>query len=99
MTQVSSDIVIGTYVDKRSSAVPFGVIADEWIAAKAPTVKPSTATSYRSLLNTVVLPRWRDVSLADMTHEDIQTWVAWMTTDREARHARSLDKAKNDARQ
>jgi integrase len=97
VTQVSSDMVIGTYVDK-SSAVPFGIVADEWIAAKAPTVKPSTATSYRSLLNTVVLPRWRDISLVDMTHEDIQTWVTWMTTDREARHARSLIKAKNDAR-
>jgi integrase len=98
VAQVSSDIVVGTYVDQKSSAIPFGLVADEWIAAKAPTLKPSTATSYRSLLSTVVLPRWRDVRLADITHEDIQTWVTWMTTDREARYARSLDKAKNEAR-
>jgi integrase len=98
VAQVSSDIVVGTYVDQKSSAIPFGIVADEWIAAKAPTLKPSTATSYRSLLSTVVLPRWRDVRLADITHEDIQTWVTWMTTDREARYARSLDKTKNEAR-
>jgi integrase len=98
VAQVSSDIVVGTYVDQKSSAIPFGLVAHEWIAAKAPTLKPSTATSYRSLLSTVVLPRWRDVRLADITHEAIQTWVTWMTTDREARYARSLDKAKNEAR-
>jgi hypothetical protein len=59
VTQVSSNMVVGTYVDQKSAAVPFGTVADEWIAAKAPKLKPSTATSYRSLLSTVVLPRWR----------------------------------------
>jgi integrase len=98
INQVTADMVVGTYVDQKSSAVAFGIVAEEWFTAKAPKLKPSTATSYRSHLRTVVLPRWRGVRLADMTYEDIQTWVTWMTTDREARHARSLDEGKNDAR-
>jgi integrase len=98
VAQVSSDMVTGTYVDQKSSAVPFGVVANEWINAIAPTLKPSTATSYRSLLINLILPRWEDVRLADISHNDIQQWVTWMTTNQDARQTRSNDKARNAAR-
>lgn len=95
--QIASDLHVGTYVDAKSAAVPFGTMAEEWLQSKT-RLKPSTRVSYRSLLDTVILPRWKDVRLADMTHADIQEWVTWMTASRDARTARSHDKARNAAR-
>jgi integrase len=45
-----------------------------------------------------VLPRWGEVKLANITHADIQKWVVWLTTSKEARQPRTTDKAKNAKR-
>ena len=76
----------------------FGTVAEEWVAAKTPRLKPSTASGYRSLLDHTVLPRWRDAKLADITHSDVQQWVTWMTTSKEARQTRTDDQEKNAQR-
>jgi integrase len=96
--QVTADLVTGAYVDNKRSATTFGSIAEEWLAAKTPRLKPSTASGYRSLLDKTLLPRWRDVKLADITHADIQQWVTWMTTSKEARQPRTADREKNARR-
>ncbi|APE14149.1 hypothetical protein BOH72_01805 [Mycobacterium sp. WY10] len=98
VAQVSSDITTGTYVDTKRSATAFGAVAEEWFTAKRAKLKLSTAAGYRSLLDNTVLPRWRDARLSDITHADIQQWVTWMTTSKDARQPRSNDKEKNDAR-
>jgi integrase len=36
---------------------------------------------YRSLLDVVVLPRWGDVSLREVTFEDLQEWVAGLSVN------------------
>jgi integrase len=96
--QVTADLVVGTYVDRKSSAVTFGVVAEEWFAAKQPGLKPSTVGGYRSLLDMTVLPRWRDTRLIDIGHGDIQQWVTWMTTSKDARQPRTTDEAQNAKR-
>ena len=58
----------------------FGALAQRWIATKA-TRAPKTVAGYRSLLDTVVLPRWGDVPLRDVTFEDLQQWVSGLSVN------------------
>jgi integrase len=94
VTQVTTNLTTGAYVDTRKSAALFGPMAGEWLAAKRPGLKPSTVGGYRSLLDMTVLPRWADVKLADITHADVQQWVTWLTTTPDARHPRTTDETK-----
>jgi integrase len=96
--QVTADLVTGAYVDTRRAAATFGTVAEEWLAGKTPGLKPSTASGYRSLLDKTLFPRWRHVKLADVTHADVQQWVTWMTTNKEARQPRTGDRQKNAKR-
>jgi integrase len=75
-----SDQVTGTWTDPALSVVTFGVIAEKWIATKAHRA-PKTVAGYRSLLDVVVLPRWGDVSLREMTFEDLQGWVSGLSVN------------------
>lgn len=75
-----SDQVVGTWTDPALSGVTFGVIADRWIATKAHR-SAKTVAGYRSLLDTVVLPKWRDVALRDIRYDDLQVWVTSLSVD------------------
>jgi integrase len=70
----------GTWADPKKTAVTFGAIAEKWISTKAHR-SPKTVAGYRSLLDTIVLPRWRDVSLRDVQFEDLQVWVSSLSVD------------------
>jgi integrase len=96
--QITADIVAHTYADPRKSAVTFKTVSDEWLAMQRTRLKPSTVGGYESLLTMTVLPRWGHVKLADITHADLQKWIVWLTTSKEARQPRTTDKAKNAER-
>ncbi|WP_199255610.1 tyrosine-type recombinase/integrase [Mycolicibacterium mengxianglii] len=89
--KMTTDIVSGTYVDARRSAVSLGTVAEEWFATVKPKLKPSTVGGYRSVLDMRVLPKWQDVKLADITHADVQAWVTWMSSNPESRQLRTTD--------
>ena len=97
--QKNAEISTGTYVDSKRSATTFATVAEEWFAAKRAKLKPSTLAGYRSLLDMTLIPRWGDTRLADITHADVQLWVNWLVTNKEARQPRSNDKATNANRQ
>ncbi len=73
-SDVTTKVVTGTWVDPDRSGVLFGVVAEKWFATKK-FRKPKTVAGYRSLLDTIVLPRWGDVRLREIEFEDIQEWV------------------------
>lgn len=75
-----SDQVTGTWTDPAKSAITFGTMAERWIATKA-TRSPKTVAGYRSLLDTIVLPRWRDVPLRDVRYDDLQVWITGLSAD------------------
>lgn len=75
-----SDQVTGTWTDPALSGVTFGTMAERWFATKA-TRAPKTVAGYRSLLDTIVLPQWRDVPLRDVRFEDLQVWVTGLSVD------------------
>ncbi len=75
-----SDHVTGTWTDPKLSGQTFGALAERWITTKA-TRAPKTVAGYRSLLDTLILPRWADVALRDMSFDDIQEWVSGLSVN------------------
>jgi len=80
ITQETSDHVTGTWTDPKLSVITFGVIAERWFKTKA-TRAPKTVAGYRNLLDTLVLPRWKDVPLREIGFEDMQEWVTGLSVD------------------
>ena len=75
-----SDQVTGTWTDPALSTVSFGMMAQRWLSTKA-TRAPKTVAGYRSLLDTVVLPRWKDVPLREVRFDDLQVWITDLSVD------------------
>lgn len=75
-----SDQVTGTWTDPALSAVTFGVMAERWISTKASRA-PKTVAGYESLLDTVVLPRWKDVPLREISFDEMQVWISSLSVD------------------
>ncbi len=75
---VTTKVVTGTWVDPDRSGVLFEVVAEKWYATKK-LRKPKTVGGYRSLLDTLVLPRWKAIPLRDIEFEDIQEWVVTLS--------------------
>ena len=72
---VTSSVVTGSYVDPKASRVLVGDWSTTWLAGKA-NLQPSTRDRYAGVLNNQVLPRWRNVRLAEVSHSDVQAWIA-----------------------
>lgn len=79
-----SDQETGTWTDPKLSRQTFGVLAERWFATKA-TRAPKTIAGYRSLLDVVVLPRWGEVVLREVTFEDLQDWVSGLSVNGSSR--------------
>ncbi|MFC9999984.1 hypothetical protein [Nocardia sp. NPDC127526] len=71
---VTTKVVTGSWVDPDHSGVLLCVVAEKWFDTKK-LRKPKTVAGYRSLLDSLVLPRWGSVPLRDIEFEDIQQWV------------------------
>lgn len=70
-----SDQETGIWTDPALSGVTFGAIFERWLATKA-TRAPKTVAGYRGLLDTVILPGWKDVPLRDVRYDALQAWIA-----------------------
>jgi integrase len=86
ITGVITALTTGAYADPQRSAATFGTVAETWIAAKEAAQRaPKTLAGYRSLLETLILPKWENVKLRDIDHAGMQAWVTWLGSDPEAR--------------
>ncbi|MEB4210991.1 site-specific integrase [Mycobacterium sp. 94-17] len=74
----------GTWTDPKLSAVTFGVIAEKWFSTKSHRA-PKTVAGYRSILDTVVLPRWENTALRDIQFEDLQVWISSLSVNGSSR--------------
>ncbi|MCW2517010.1 MAG: site-specific recombinase XerD [Mycobacterium sp.] len=72
---VTAALASGTYADPQRSATTFGTVAGEWFSSKA-TLAPKTVGGYRGLLDNIILPKWQNVSLRDIDHVGMQSWVS-----------------------
>lgn len=86
MTGVTTALATGTYADPQRSAVTFGTVAETWIKGKESAQRaPKTIGGYRSLLETLILPKWEDVPLQDIDHSGMQDWINWLGSSPDAR--------------
>jgi len=83
---VTTKVVTGTWVDPDRSGVLFKVVAEKWYSTKK-LRKPKTVAGYRSLLDTLVLPRWGSLPLRDIEFEDVQEWIVTLSTSGSYRFA------------
>lgn len=92
---VVADVETGTYADPQRSAVTFGTVAESWLKTKqAANRAPKTIAGYRGLLDVVILPKWENYRLRDITHERLQDWLTFLATDPAARqHKKKSDEA------
>lgn len=95
ISDVTASLSTGTYADPKRSAVTFGTVAEPWFDSKS-GLKPKTRAGYRSLLDVVVLPRWGDTRLRDITHADVQAWVHNLATDPKARQRKMSNRSETD---
>lgn len=86
---VLAQLHTGTYADPLRSAVTFGAVADTWLKGKrAANRAAKTVAGYECLLDVVILPKWGQARLRDITHHDLQEWVTWLSSDPDARRHR-----------
>ena len=77
---LTADIQRGAYVDPRKSAETFGSVAEQWFATKGHR-KPKTVAGYRSILDTLVLPKWGEVPLKQIDYQAYSTWLGGLAVD------------------
>jgi integrase len=58
----------------------FGSVAEQWMLTKAHR-KPKTLAGYRSILDTLVLPRWADTTMKAITYGELSAWLASLSVD------------------
>ncbi|MCV7258371.1 tyrosine-type recombinase/integrase [Mycobacterium shimoidei] len=80
LNKLTADVQRGDYVDPRKGVETFGAVAEQWIKTKGHR-KPKTVSGYRSLLDTVVLPRWETVPLKDIDYQKYSTWLGGLAVD------------------
>jgi integrase len=67
--------ITGSYVDPNRSKVTVGVLADQWLDAKL-DLAPKTRDRYNGIMRAHIRPRWGKVRLSDVTHAEVQRWLA-----------------------
>lgn len=64
----------GEFVSASQSKITLGEWADLWLANQG-QLKPSTRLDYETIVRAAIMPRWSNVSLANLTHAGIQNWL------------------------
>ncbi|MBF6171520.1 site-specific integrase [Nocardia blacklockiae] len=67
-------VVSGVHAPPAAGRVAVEVVAKSWLDGH-PSWEESTRSRYKSVVEGHILPRWGNVRLADLAHEDIQEWV------------------------
>jgi len=75
LDSIATAVQTGAYVDPKAGRLTVGEWAPMWLSAQA-QLKPTTRSRYQGILNTHVLPRWGGARLSDVSHAQVQGWVA-----------------------
>jgi integrase len=89
----TASVKTGEYVDPQRGKATLGALIDEWLASKV-NLKPSTRAGYESVIKMQVRPRWGNVRVDRVEHEDIVKWIAAMVASKlsaaRVRHAHTI---------
>lgn len=76
-TDQGNAIFKGTWIAPERGQETVEFVADKWLATKAHR-QPTTVAEYRSVLENYILPKYRDVAIKDIGHEELQDWVNYL---------------------
>ncbi len=65
----------GEWVDPRAGRTTFGVVAERWMAARS-SLRDSTRARDRSLLDSLILPRFAETPLVAIQPSDLEAFIA-----------------------
>lgn len=78
--ELTADIHRGDYIDRHKGSVPFGTVAEAWFLTKS-HIAPKTLAGYRSIMDTLTLPRWGSVPVKDIDFEAYSQWIGSLSVD------------------
>jgi integrase len=70
--------------DPRKGDMTWGEWLEKWESLRV--IEGSTTRNEKSMIQTWLLPKWRDVPLNEITHQDVQRWANEMGATNLARH-------------
>jgi integrase len=65
--------------DPRVGLTTWGEWHDVWWPSRA--IEPQTSASEESMIRNHIMPRWRDVPLAEIRRQDVQAWAVSLVTE------------------
>jgi integrase len=75
-------VVTNQSVSPDVGADAFRVVAERWFKTKEGAQrKPKTLAGYRSILDTLVLPRWGDTPMKEVTYPELSAWIAGLSVN------------------
>ncbi|MUL85232.1 MULTISPECIES: site-specific integrase [unclassified Mycolicibacterium] len=75
-------VVTNVWVSPDVGTDTFRSVAELWFTTKQGAQrKPKTLAGYRSILDTLVLPRWGDTPIREITYGDLSAWIASLSVD------------------
>lgn len=101
LNAVETDQARGVHVDHRKGRVTFREVAESWMANAQPRLKIKTWHSYRSLLDSVILPTWGEVEIGKIQSSRVRQFVTdtseRLSASRTRQATRLLSKILSDA--
>lgn len=79
LDEVTTSVNTGLYVDPSRGRATVASIGEAW--KDTPSWAESTRARNQSILEAHILPRWGEVKLADVQHEDVQAWINGLVSD------------------
>jgi integrase len=89
LASVENSRVTGTFVDPVLSRLTVGEWTKRWLEGQT-HVKPSTYERYAGVIRKHVEPTWANVMLSNVSHGDVQAWVARLTATQSPSSVRKI---------
>jgi integrase len=75
-------VVTNQWVSPDVGADTFRAVAERWFTTKEGAQrKPKTLVGYRSILDTLVLPKWGDTPMKEIAYPDLSAWIAGLSVN------------------
>lgn len=75
-------VVTNVWVNPDVGVETFRAVAEQWFKTKQGAQrKPKTLAGYRSILDTLVLPRWGETPLKEINFADLSGWLSGLSID------------------
>jgi len=80
LNDIAVKVQTGEYAAAKKGGELFSEVAEQWFMTKQHR-KPKTVSGYRELLDNLVLPRWGDIPLRDISYEGYLQWLGGLATN------------------